>query len=78
MKVGNIVESLGIVDISAEGHGVGKINDFVLFVRGAVPGDVINAMITKKKSGWGEARLQEIIKPSAQRVNPFCHHFGIC
>ncbi len=78
MKVGNIVESLPIVDISAEGHGVGKINDFVFFVKGTVPGDLVNALVTKKKSGWGEARLLEIVEPSAQRINPFCKHFGIC
>lgn len=78
MKVGTIVESLPIVDISAEGLGVGKMNDFVFFVKGTVPGDVIHAMVSKKKSGWGEARLLEIVTPSAQRIQPFCNHFGIC
>lgn len=78
MKVGNRIESLKIIDISAEGLGVGKINDFVFFVKGSVPGDVVNVVITKKKSGWAEARLAEIVQSSGQRIKPFCHHFGIC
>src|ERR1700751_4912932 len=48
-------ENIEIVDISSEGLGVTKINEWVVFVEGAVPGDVCNINVYKKKRKFGFA-----------------------
>lgn len=72
------VENAEIVDISSEGMGVAKVNDLVVFVEGAVPGDVCDFLVYKKKKSYAFAKLSELKKPSARRVTPPCQHFGVC
>ncbi len=50
----------------------------VLFVEYAVPGDVIDVLVTKRKKNYMEGRIERIVSPSVHRLNPFCEHFGIC
>ncbi len=50
----------------------------VIFVAGAIPGDLVRLQITKKKAGYAEGQLLSIIKPSKDRVEPACRHFGHC
>ncbi len=71
-------ENIEIVDISSEGLGVTKINEWVVFVEGAVPGDVCNINVYKKKRKFGFAKITELVKPSEHRVKPECQHFGTC
>lgn len=71
-------ENIEIIDISSEGAGVAKINNWVVFVEGAVPGDVCNISIYKKKKSFGFAKIKELVKPSSHRVEAPCHHFGTC
>lgn len=84
IKKNDILE-LQIIDYAFEGKGIAKLqieNDsdkkFVVFVNGTYPGDVVKAIIIKKKSSYAEAKVEEILKPSIQRVEPGCKHFGIC
>lgn len=64
---------------AAEGKSVGKLeDDKTIFVTGAVPGDTVNVRIRKHKSSYAEGVAMEIVTPSADRVSPFCEHFGIC
>lgn len=74
----SIIEQLSITDFANEGkciaHHLGK----VVFVRGAVPGELVKARITKNKKDWMEADVVEVIQPSAERQQPFCIHFGKC
>lgn len=53
-------------------------NDMVVFVAGAVPGDVIDAQVFKKKKSFMEARPVKWHSYSDKRTEPFCDHFGIC
>lgn len=49
IKKNIFVENAPIVDISSEGKAVAKVDGMVIFVDGAVPGDVADVMITRKK-----------------------------
>jgi len=64
---------------AAEGKSIAHLEDGkVLFVENAVPGDVIHARIVKQKKNWAEGKIMELVKPSPDRIDPFCPHFGIC
>lgn len=71
-------ENIRIIDIAEEGKGVGKIDDLVLFIDKAVPGDVVNVELTRKKKNFAEARIRSILQPSAHRTEAFCGHFPVC
>ncbi|MBK8847404.1 MAG: 23S rRNA (uracil(1939)-C(5))-methyltransferase RlmD [Bacteroidetes bacterium] len=73
-----LIENLHIHDIADDGMAVGRYNDWVVFVKGAVPGDIIHARVFKKKKKYGFASLEEIVTPSEKRITPVCTHFGIC
>jgi len=51
---------------------------FVVFVDGSYPGDKVKAQIRRKKRGYAEAKVEEIITPSKDRVEPRCTYFGTC
>ena len=63
---------LVIEDMSVDGEGVGKSDGFTFFVKDTVPGDQITATVMKLKKNYGYAKLQEIQKPSADRVSAPC------
>lgn len=73
-----IIENLQVIDIAEEGKGVSRDGDLVIFIEKAIPGDVVNAEIYKKKKKFAEAKIQTLISPSVDRVVPFCEHFGVC
>lgn len=73
-----IIPNLNIIDIAEEGKGVGKADDLVVFVDKAVPGDIVDVKIVKKKKNFAEAVIEQLIKPSDLRTDPFCQHFGTC
>ncbi len=73
-----IVENAEIIDISSEGMGVAKINDLVIFVEGAVPGDICDFRVYRKKKSHGFAKLTVLKKASEHRVKPECSYFGTC
>ena len=71
--------NLEVIDITARGKGVVKSEEGkVIFVSGVVPGDKINVETYKKRSGYFEANLIEILEPSPNRIEPQCEHFGVC
>lgn len=71
-------ESVSIIDIAEEGKGVGKTDDFVLFVEKAVPGDVADVEVYRSKKNFGEGKIVVLKHPSEYRTQPFCEHFGTC
>jgi 23S rRNA (uracil1939-C5)-methyltransferase len=54
------------------------LNGFVVFVRGALPGDRVRAKVTKVKRGFAEAAAGDVLEPSPHRVDAPCPHFGVC
>lgn len=73
-----VLENLLITDYAAEGKAIGRINGKVIFVEGAVPGDLVDVFITRNKKDWAEGKAVEIKKYSNERTEPFCIHFGVC
>ncbi|MDE6567080.1 MAG: 23S rRNA (uracil(1939)-C(5))-methyltransferase RlmD [Lachnospiraceae bacterium] len=63
---------LEIVDMGSEGEGIGRADGYALFVKGALPGEVIRARIMKIRKNFGYARMVEIIQASPDRVEPVC------
>jgi 23S rRNA (uracil1939-C5)-methyltransferase len=78
-KVNNqVFENVTIMDIAEEGKGIGKADEFVLFVEKAVPGDVADVQVYRSKKNFAEAKILALKKPSKYRTEPFCAHFGTC
>jgi 23S rRNA (uracil1939-C5)-methyltransferase len=73
-----ILENILVTDYAAEGKALAKQDGKVIFISGAVPGDVADIFITKNKKDWAEGRVQQIKAYSKERVTPFCKHFGVC
>jgi len=69
---------LPITGLAFGGQGIGRRDDFVVFVAGAVPGDLVRATAFRVKKRHAEARLDEIVEPSTDRVKPMCSHYGTC
>ncbi len=67
-----------IDSVAFGGKGVCKYKEYVLFIANAIPGDKVKIRITKRKSGFGEARILEIIEPSPLRQYPPCKYFDWC
>ena len=76
-RPGDILE-VTIDTLAYGGQGIARPDDFVLFIRGAVPGDTVRVQVTKRKKGYGQARVLEIIEPSGVRVAPPCRHAADC
>ena len=73
-----IIPDVSIIDIAEEGKGVGKADELVIFVERAVPGDVADVRIVKKKKNLAEAVIETLHKKSEFRTDPFCQYFGTC
>ncbi|MCL6747088.1 23S rRNA (uracil(1939)-C(5))-methyltransferase RlmD [Prevotella sp. TCVGH] len=73
-----ILEGVTITDVAAEGKSLARVNDMVVFVPFAVPGDVVDLQVRKKKHHYCEAEVVRFIKYSERRAEPVCQHFGIC
>lgn len=67
---------LTIDDLAFGGNGVARLDGYVLFVSGAVPGDRVRAVVTKRKRHYGEARTVELIAGGPDRIEPVADHPG--
>jgi 23S rRNA (uracil1939-C5)-methyltransferase len=67
---------LTVESLAHGGSGVARHEGFVVFVAGALPGDRVRAVLTKRKRGYGEARLLEVVEPSSDRLEPVADHPG--
>ena len=77
-KIDLTLEGLTIEAVAAEGRALTHYEGEVVFVEFAVPGDVVDIRVTKKKKNHMEGRILRIVQPSPHRIEPFCTHFGIC
>jgi 23S rRNA (uracil1939-C5)-methyltransferase len=72
------LKNIEIIDVAAEGNAIAKSEGKVIFVEGAIPGDIVDIQLLKSKKDWATAKVTQIVQPSALRVAPFCKHFGTC
>ncbi len=78
MRRGKLLEGILVEGIAAGGKGVARYNDKVMFIEGAVPGDVVDVKVKKDKKAYTEARTVKIVEPSKERKEPKCIHFDDC
>src|SRR3989449_6544570 len=72
------VLDLTIDDLAFGGEGVGRVQGYVIFVRGAVPGDRVRAGVVEARSRFGRAVVESLEAPSPDRVEAPCPYFGRC
>ena len=73
------LENIEVLRAGAKGVSIGKTEDGItVLIQDAVPGDLVNVSVHKKKSSYLEGKATEIIRKSAHRVEPKCIHFGVC
>ncbi|MCR4823982.1 MAG: 23S rRNA (uracil(1939)-C(5))-methyltransferase RlmD [Bacteroidales bacterium] len=78
-KLDIILENLTIESVAAEGKAIAHTSEGqVVFVGFAVPGDIVDVRLTRKKKAWMEGTIIRLVKPSPLRLEPFCEHFGVC
>lgn len=73
-----LLENLQVVAYAAGGKSIAKLEGKVIFIEGAVPGDVVDVRLSKNKKDWAEGRAIRFHTFSAERTVPFCSHFGVC
>lgn len=80
MRKKNVVlENVPVTAYAAEGKALARVDGKVIFIEGGVvPGDVVDVKLSKNKKDWAEGKAIQIHTFSADRVTPFCQHFGLC
>ncbi len=73
-----LIEKTEILDIGSEGVAIAKYDGMVVFVKNAIPGDIVDIKPTKKKKNYLEGKAVKFYKRSKKAIEPFCNHFGIC
>jgi len=74
-----ILEGVKVTGIADKGKAAGRDHSGeVVFVEGAVPGDVLDVLVIRKRKGIREAVPTRFIQHSKDKVEPFCQHFNIC
>ena len=77
-KPAPLLEKVLIEDYAAEGKALARVDGKVIFVEGAVPGDIVDIQLQKNKADWAEGFVKHFHTYSSIRVTPFCSHFGVC
>ena len=77
-RIDLVLENVTIEAVAAEGKALTHVDGMVVFVDFAVPGDVVDIQVYKKKKNYMEGFIKRIVKPSPHRLEPFCEHFGVC
>ena len=72
------LENIEIINTASKGKSIAKHDGRVIFVKGAVPGDVCNITVYKRRKKYWEASIDKILKNSKNRIEPKCSHFGTC
>lgn len=73
-----VLEKVLVQDYAAEGRSLSRVDGKVVFIEGAVPGDVVDIRLNKSKKDWAEGYAASFHSYSSDRMEPFCGHFGVC
>ena len=73
-----LLQGITITAFAAEGKSLARVDDMVVFVPWAVPGDVVDLQVKRKKHSFMEAEIVRFVAESPLRTKPFCQHFGVC
>lgn len=81
------LENILVTGYASEGKSLARVDarpddpdgrGKVIFIEGAVPGDVVDVFVSTNKKDWGEGRVTKFHTYSSERTQPFCQHFGLC
>jgi 23S rRNA (uracil1939-C5)-methyltransferase len=72
------VVRLTIDDLAFGGEAVGRLDGYVVFVRGGLPGDVLDVRVLETQARYARATIEGIVTASPDRVAPPCPYFGRC
>ena len=64
--------------IGSSGEGVGRVDDFTVFVPFALPGETVKVSINMVKKTYATGKLLEVVTPANNRIDPICELYGIC
>jgi 23S rRNA (uracil1939-C5)-methyltransferase len=67
---------LTVESLAFGGAGVARRDGYVVFVRDAIPGDVVRAVVTKRKKAYAEARTVALLEAGPERIDPLAAHPG--
>src|SRR5215216_6206513 len=73
-----ILEKVQAEDYAAEGKSLARVNGKVIFIENVIPGDIVDVRLSRNKKDWAEGVPVRFHGFSADRVDPFCPHFGVC
>ena len=74
-----IIQKVEVLDAAAKGKSMARAPDGkVVFISGAVPGDIVDIQLRKKRKSYYEGEVIKIISKSSYRIIPKCSHFQIC
>ncbi|MDR1544584.1 MAG: 23S rRNA (uracil(1939)-C(5))-methyltransferase RlmD [Prevotellaceae bacterium] len=78
-----LLENVRIIDAAAEGKAIalppeGELKGVVVFTQFAVPDDVVDIQVFKKKKNFAEGRVVKFREYSKNRCDAPCEHFGVC
>jgi 23S rRNA (uracil1939-C5)-methyltransferase len=71
-------ETAEIIDLAHDGRGVARVEGKTVFIDDALPGERVEWSRVKRGRNFDEGRLQRVVEPAADRVEPRCAHFGVC
>jgi len=69
---------LRVENFGSEGKSVARVDTFVVFVRGGIPGDTVRGRLVRVSRKFAEAEIAAVIVPSPLRITPRCRFFGVC
>ena len=64
--------------MTAEGAGLGRVEGMAVFVDGCIPGDKVQACLTKVKKNYAQADLVSVPEESEDRIEPACPYSEVC
>lgn len=73
-----MADVLKVESLDLEGRGIAHLDGKVILIEGALPGERVQARHLASRKSYDKARIERILKPSSQRVQPPCPSFGIC
>src|SRR5207253_1470492 len=70
--------TLAVDDLAFGGEGVGRVDGYVIFVRGGLPGDRLRVRIVEARARFGRGVIEAVETPSPDRIEAPCPYFGRC
>ena len=73
-----LLKKIEITDLGSRGKAIARADNFVTFVTNALPGDLVDIQVKKRKKAYQEGTAVHFYSRSDKRTDPFCMHFGHC